>query len=130
MAKELMSRGASEQEVLPYGWTYVRKTGRQDFLATARRTDATTIARPHKKDCRMRNLAIKTSKGDSTAAVGDAGFATLARVKKIRFKGERGRGKGRRSYALLQPVFPFPFPPYPFNHWFFPMRALIASRAK
>jgi DNA polymerase-3 subunit delta len=61
LAKELMSRGASEQEVFRMvGPMFGNR--RQDFLATARRTDASTIARRIRKIADA-DLAIKTSKG-------------------------------------------------------------------
>jgi len=61
IAKELMSRGASEQEVFRLvGPMFGNR--RQDFLATARRTDASTIARRIRKIADA-DLAIKTSKG-------------------------------------------------------------------
>ncbi len=58
LAKELMSRGAPNQEVyrqvgMPYG-------KREEFLATARRTDASSLARNLKRIAAA-DLAIKTS---------------------------------------------------------------------
>jgi DNA polymerase III delta subunit len=60
LAKELMSRGASEQEVFRLvGPMYGKK--RENFLATARRTDSETIAKRISRIAAT-DLAIKTSK--------------------------------------------------------------------
>jgi DNA polymerase-3 subunit delta len=59
LAKELMSQGASEQEVFRLvGMLYGKK--RADFLATARRTDAHSLARSIARIAAA-DLAIKTS---------------------------------------------------------------------
>jgi DNA polymerase-3 subunit delta len=60
LAKELMSRGASENEVFRLvGPMYGKK--RQDFLATARRTDASLIAHRIERIAAA-DIAIKTSR--------------------------------------------------------------------
>ena len=60
LAKELMSRGASEQEVFRLvGPMYGKR--REDFLATARRTDSATLTRRIQRIAEA-DLAIKTSK--------------------------------------------------------------------
>ena len=60
LAKELMSNGAPEEEVFRVAPMWGRK--REDFLATARRSDADTLARSIKLIADA-DLAIKTSRG-------------------------------------------------------------------